>query len=75
MPEAKKALLDLVRRDKGHECPGLGAQKVCVRIVSVADLPSRFGDFHIVAFWNNRDAKEHVAIVQARGQHVAIPEV
>jgi hypothetical protein len=27
------------------------------------------------AFWNNRDAKEHVAIVQARGQHVAIPEV
>jgi GTP cyclohydrolase II len=29
----------------------------------VADLPIRFGDFRIVAFWNNRDGKEHVAIV------------
>ncbi|HPB98614.1 MAG TPA: GTP cyclohydrolase II [Polyangiaceae bacterium] len=63
MTEDKQALLELVRRDKDHECPGLGAQKVCVRIVSVADLPSRFGNFRIVAFWNNRDAKEHVAIV------------
>jgi GTP cyclohydrolase II len=36
---------------------------VCVRIVSVADLPSRFGEFRIVAFWNNRDGKEHVAMV------------
>jgi GTP cyclohydrolase II len=26
-------------------------------------MPSRFGTFRIVAFWNNRDAKEHVAIV------------
>ncbi len=73
MPEAKKALLDLVRRDKEHECPGLGPQKVCVRVVSVADLPSRFGDFRIVAFWNNRDAKEHVAIV--RGDVVGAKDV
>jgi GTP cyclohydrolase II len=73
MPEAKKALLDLVRRDKDHECPGLGAQKVCVRIVSVADLPSRFGDFRIVAFWNNRDAKEHVAIL--RGDVIGAEDV
>jgi len=29
----------------------------------VADLPSRFGNFRIVAFWNNRDGKEHVAMV------------
>ena len=29
----------------------------------VADLPTRFGDFRIVAFWNNRDGKEHVALV------------
>ena len=32
--------------------------------MAVADLPTRFGDFRIVAFWNNRDAKEHVAIVR-----------
>ena len=32
-------------------------------MVAVANLPSRFGRFKIVAFWNNRDGKEHVAIV------------
>jgi GTP cyclohydrolase II len=30
--------------------------------MGVAALPTRFGQFHIIAFWNNRDAKEHVAI-------------
>lgn len=33
-----------------------------VRIEAVADLPTRFGDFHIVAFSNNLDNKEHIAI-------------
>jgi GTP cyclohydrolase II len=47
-----------------HECEGVGRDKVCVRIEAIAELPSRFGDFHIVAFWNNRDEKEHVAIVK-----------
>jgi GTP cyclohydrolase II len=32
-------------------------------VVGVADLPTRFGNFRIVAFWNNRDAKEHIAVV------------
>jgi GTP cyclohydrolase II len=30
----------------------------------MAELPSRFGDFHIVAFENNQDGKEHVAITK-----------
>jgi GTP cyclohydrolase II len=34
-----------------------------VRAVGVAELPTRFGRFHIMAFWNNRDEKEHVAII------------
>jgi GTP cyclohydrolase II len=34
-----------------------------VKVVAVADLPSRFGGFRIVAFWNNRDGKEHIAMV------------
>ena len=63
MNERIHTLDDLVVRDRHHECEGLGAHKVCVRIAGVADLPSRFGTFRIVAFWNNRDAKEHVAIV------------
>ncbi|MCU0693290.1 MAG: GTP cyclohydrolase II [Polyangiaceae bacterium] len=57
------SLDDLVVRDRHHDCPGYGRSGVCVRVVGVAELPSRFGSFRIVAFWNNRDAKEHVAIV------------
>lgn len=33
-------------------------------IVSTANLPSRFGDFTIVAFTNRIDYKEHVALVK-----------
>jgi GTP cyclohydrolase II len=47
-----------------HECEGFGEDKICVRIEAIAELPTRYGDFHIVAFWNNRDEKEHVAIVK-----------
>jgi GTP cyclohydrolase II len=55
-----KELLDEGRR---HECDGVGHDHVCVRIAAIAELPSRFGKFHIVAFYNNKDNKEHVAIV------------
>jgi GTP cyclohydrolase II len=56
---------DLLLETEGdHECEGLGNDKVCVRIVAMAELPTRFGDFHIVAFENNRDGKEHVAITK-----------
>ena len=52
---------ELVERDKrACEKPGADA---CVRIVAVADLPTRFGAFKIVSFWNNRDEKEHIALV------------
>jgi len=64
MSESLQALNDLVTRDRDHECDGFGPEHLCVRIVGVADLPTRFGDFRIVAFWNNRDEKEHVAIVR-----------
>jgi GTP cyclohydrolase II len=61
---ARVATLDeLVDRDKTHDCGGFGAARVCVRVEAVADLPSRFGRFRIVAFWNNRDGKEHIALV------------
>ncbi len=54
---------ELVERDRNHDCEGYGSHRICVRIDAVANLPTRFGDFRIVAFWNNRDSKEHVAIV------------
>ncbi len=73
MTEPVRTLDELVERDRDHECEGYGPQKLCVRIVGVAELPTRFGDFRIVAFWNNRDAKEHVAIV--RGEVVGMDRV
>jgi GTP cyclohydrolase II len=56
-------LEEIVAHEREHECEGLGPKRLCVRPVSVAVLPTRFGDFHIMAFWNNRDGKEHVAIL------------
>lgn len=47
-----------------HECEGVGKENICVKIEAIAELPTRFGDFHIVAFSNNRDGKEHVAIIK-----------
>ena len=54
----------LLEENKEHDCGGIGKDNICVRIVAMAELPSRFGDFHIVAFENNRDGKEHVAITK-----------
>jgi GTP cyclohydrolase II len=57
-------LADLVERDADHDCGGFGVDRVCVKVEAVADLPSRFGRFEIVAFSNNRDGDEHIAIVR-----------
>ena len=54
---------DLVERDREHDCQGMGPHHICVRIDAVAELPTRFGQFKIIAFWNNRDGKDHVAMV------------
>ncbi|MBP1706165.1 MAG: cyclohydrolase [Chloroflexi bacterium] len=54
---------ELLESGRDHQCSGLGPDHVCVKIAAVADLPTRFGKFHIVAFWNDRDGKDHVAIV------------
>jgi GTP cyclohydrolase II len=68
-------LLDTQRfRDAHDGSVEAGAtQEPRVEIASIADLPTRFGDFHIVAFWNNRDGKDHVALV--RGDVVGARDV
>ncbi len=73
MNEPPAHLDELVKRDRDHDCEGFGAQRVCVKVVGVADLPTRFGNFRVVAFWNNRDSKEHIAIV--RGEVLGIEDV
>src|SRR5262245_27916301 len=56
-------LAALVERDREHDCEGFGVHGICVRVDAVAELPTRFGKFRVVAFWNNRDGKEHLALV------------
>lgn len=63
MPLTPLQIKDILNENRDHECEGFGVNHVCVRIVSIAELPSRFGEFQVVAFWNNRDAKEHAAFV------------
>jgi len=55
---------ELLDESRAHACDGVGPDHVCVKIAAIAELPSRFGQFHIVAFYNNKDDKEHVAIVK-----------
>lgn len=56
----------ILRSEADHCCGGIGEQKICVKIVAIAELPTRFGRFQIAAFWNNRDGKEHVAVMSGR---------
>src|SRR6059036_4317261 len=51
----------LLRENKDHLCPD--AEEVCVRIAAIADLPTLYGQYQVVAFWNNFDKKEHAAFV------------
>jgi GTP cyclohydrolase II len=64
LPLTAQRIDEILKREAEHECPGIGETKICVKIVAIADLPTRFGDFQIAAFWNNRDAKDHVAILR-----------
>jgi GTP cyclohydrolase II len=63
MPLTREEIQELLEEGRTHHCEGFGAGHVCVNIAAIAELPSRFGQFQIVAFYNNKDNKEHVAIV------------
>ncbi len=51
----------LLRESAAHECPG--APEICVKVLAIADLPTRFGDYQVAAFWNTLDRKEHAAFI------------
>ena len=51
----------LLREGEEHQC-GEDAE-TCVRIRAMAELPTRFGDYQVVAFTSCTDAKEHAAFV------------
>ena len=37
---------------------------LCLRMVAVADFPSAFGHFKLIGFTNNKDKKDHTAVVK-----------
>jgi GTP cyclohydrolase II len=59
---SKLKIQELLNESKDHKCEKFGAKGTCVHIAAIADLPSRHGDFQVVAFYNNSDDKEHIAI-------------
>ena len=63
MPLASPKIEELIDKSEKHHCPPGSASHICVKIKAVASLPSRFGDFQIVAFANDQDNKEHIALV------------
>lgn len=62
MPIPKSKVDDLIKTNENHYCKGI--KGICVKIVAIGDLPSRFGNFQVVAFYNNMDSKEHAAFVR-----------
>ena len=63
MPLTKPDIEELLKKDPQYVCEG-EPLALCVKIVAVADFPTRFGNFQIVVFYNNEDEKEHLAIIK-----------
>jgi len=56
-----KAIVEkLLKENKAHDC-GKTAE-VCVRIIAIAELPTIYGDYQVIAFENNVDGREHAAL-------------
>ena len=65
------AYSEIIQRDtEEHEaCPFEWdcencSKGLCLRMVAVADFPSAYGSFKILGFTNNKDKKDHTALVK-----------
>lgn len=58
---SKETVARLLKENEVHDCGG--HPESCVRLLAVADLPTRFGDYQVVAFSYCLDRKEHAAFV------------
>lgn len=56
--------LDRVRTPRRADGAVMNDQPLVVERFASANLPTAYGDFRIVAFTNNQDGKEHIAIVK-----------
>lgn len=58
----KETVSQLLQANAEHDCSG--DDGVCVRIVAIANLPTRLGEFQVVAFDSPSDGKAHAALVR-----------
>ncbi len=58
---AKERVEALLEENRDHRCEG--SLDTCVQILAIADLPTRFGEYQVVAFASPSDRKEHAAFV------------
>jgi len=64
MPDLKRVAKAATKAASTKPAAGAPANhRVDVEIASVAQLPSRFGDFRVFVFANDHDNKEHLAMV------------
>ncbi|HZD13211.1 MAG TPA: GTP cyclohydrolase II [Candidatus Binatus sp.] len=62
MTEIPKQIVErLLKENEEHDCGK--STGVCVKIVAIADLPTIYGRYQVVAFENNVDGREHAALV------------
>jgi hypothetical protein len=61
MPLSDLQIRELLDENRCRDCEGPGRDHIRVRTAEIAELPSRFGQFQVVAFWNTRDGKEHAS--------------
>jgi GTP cyclohydrolase II len=55
---------EILKSEKHRTLAEQGEAPISVQIAGVAELPSRYGLFHVYAFYNNLDGKEHAALVR-----------
>ncbi len=60
MPLSKEQVKKILAENEKHICP---EDVLCVRLVGLAELPSRFGQFQVAAFHNNFDNLDHAAFL------------
>ena len=58
---APATVQELLHESTKHQCPD--GTPVCVQVCAIADLPTRFGEYQVAAFYSPNDRKEHAAFV------------
>lgn len=64
MTQARMNAEEILKGERNRGEEERGPDELRVSIASSAELPTRYGLFRVYAFYNNRDGKEHAALVR-----------